>query len=128
MTSLRSTLAWMICLTLMIVASAHATEALPEPASPDTVPDVTISSSSGSLPCDGRSPDEARRLAHDAQRAGAHSRAAACFRVAGDPVRADRAQMRASADNGAASAQRFKDSMETARAQAKRLRGAFRKS
>ena len=120
MVSRNSTLAWVLSVALSAAASVHAEEATPES------PTVTISASADTLSCNGLTGDEARRSAESAQRAGAHEKAAQCFRIAGDHARADRAQLRASADEGAASAQRIKASFETTKAQAKRLREAFR--
>jgi hypothetical protein len=126
MNSRNTTLAFIFTLALTATASIRAEEMTPEPTSPTTDSTVTITGRADTLSCDGLTQDEARRLAEDAQRAGAHRKAAACFRIAGDPARANRAQMHASADDGAASAQRIKANMELSKAQAKRLRDAFR--
>jgi len=75
--------------------------------------------------CDGLTGDEARRLAQQARRDGSHRKAAECFRVAGDLVQADRSTMRASADSGAAATRKVAANVETAKAQARRLRAAF---
>lgn len=122
----KSTLALILSVALTTTAAVRAADVTPEPSSSATVSTVTISGRSDALSCDGLPQDEARRIAQNAQRAGAHQKAAECFRIAGDLVRADRAQMRASADEGTASGQRFRASIETTKAQAKRLREAFR--
>jgi hypothetical protein len=126
MVSRNSTLALILSVALTAAASVRAGEVTPEPASSTTVSTVTISSHAETPSCVGLARDDARRLAQNAQRAGAHGKAAECFRIAGDLASADRAQMRASADSSAASAQRIKDGLETTKAQARRLREAFR--
>jgi hypothetical protein len=126
MISRNSTLALILSVALTATAAVHADEVTPESPSSTTVSTVTISSHYETLSCDGLAQDEARRFAQNAQRAGAHLKAAECFRIAGDLVSADRAQMRASADEGTASAQRIKAGIESTKAQAKRLRDAFR--
>jgi len=125
-----SRLALILSVALTATASVRAAEVPVTPESPSsaTVSTVTISSRYDTLSCDGLPQDEARRFAQNAQRDGAHMKAAECFRIAGDLVRADRAQMRASADEGTASAQRMKAGIESTKAQAKRLREAFRNS
>jgi hypothetical protein len=126
MNSRNSILALILSAALAATASVRAEEVTPESPSSATVSTVTISGSFDTLSCDGLPQDEARRLAETAQRAGAHRKAAECFRIAGDPGRANRAQLRASADGGAATAQKIKANMEISKAQAKRLRDAFR--
>jgi hypothetical protein len=90
------------------------------------IPAATLSSGT-SVECAALSPDEARRLAIEASKDGAHRRAAECFRAAGDPVQADRAQIRASADSSAAAAEKVATTIKAAKLNAQRLRAAFRK-
>ena len=80
-----------------------------------------------SLECAGLSGDEARRMAQQATRDGAHRKAAECFRAAGDVVRADRALIRASADSGVAATRQASINVEAAKEQARRIRAAFRR-
>jgi hypothetical protein len=126
MISRNSTLALILVAALTATTAVRAAEPTLESANSPAAPTVTISARSDALSCNGLPRDQARLLAQNAQRAGAHHKAAECFRIAGDLVRADGAQIRASADAGAASAQRIKASVETAKAQAKSLREAFR--
>jgi hypothetical protein len=104
---------------------AAVTLATALPAFADAPAEVTIRATA--LECQGLSADEARRVAQQASRDGAHRKAADCFRVAGDHVRADRAQMRASADSGAAATRQAAADIETAKEQARRIRAAFRR-
>jgi hypothetical protein len=76
--------------------------------------------------CEGTSPREARRLAKEAEHNGAHRQAADCFRVAGDHLRADRAMIRVTAETSADTKQKLAANAETVKAQARRLREAFR--
>lgn len=76
--------------------------------------------------CEGSSPTDARRLAREATKSGAHQRAAECFLIAGDNVRAHRAMIRATADSAEAAKRNASAAVETARIQAKRIRAAFR--
>jgi hypothetical protein len=128
MISRNSILALILGVLLTATAAVRAADVTPESTTPSSEPvsTVTISGHSETLSCVGLPQDEARRHAQNAQRTGAHLKAAECFRIAGDLVSADRAQLRASADTGAASAQRIKASAETTKAQVKRLREAFR--
>ncbi len=121
------TLALILSLALTATAAVRAGETTSEPASSASVPSVTISAHSEKFSCVGLPRDEARRLAEDAQRAGAHAKAVECFRIAGEHLRADSAQLRVSADTGAASAQKIKANVELAKAQAKRIRQAWRR-
>ena len=85
---------------------------------------ITIATS---FECVGLLPDEARRLAVEASREGAHRRAAECYRAAGDLVQADRAQIRATADSSATAVQKVATTVEAAKQNARRVRAAFRK-
>jgi hypothetical protein len=126
MFSRNSTLALTLILALTATSAVRAGETTAERASSTDVPTVTVSASPGAQYCDGLTPDEARRHAEQAKRDGAHRKAADCFRIAGDHVRADRAQLRASADAGDVSAQKTAANIETAKAQARRIRDALR--
>jgi hypothetical protein len=102
---------------------AHADNA----ASSDNLPVVQIVSAPlAPAHCEGVSPDQARRLAQQAERDGSHRRAAECFRIAGDLVQSDRALIRASADTHADATRKAAVTAEAARLQARRLRDAFR--
>ena len=76
--------------------------------------------------CEGNSPEDLRRLAHEAEQSGAHQRAAECYRAAGDHSRANRAMLRV-AENSAAGAKRNASvAASNAKAQMKRIREALR--
>lgn len=87
---------------------------------------VTVSAHAEAPYCVGMDRDQARQLAAQAQRAGAHRKAAECFRIAGDLAKADREQIRASQDATAATSQKMAANVETAKAQARRVKDAFR--
>jgi hypothetical protein len=127
MVSRNPVLALILSVAVSAMGAARAAEPAPESTSSATVSTVTITVHSDAPSCEGLSPDEARRLAQDASKVGAHAKAAECFRIAGDLVRSDRAHMRASADEGAASVERIKANVESAKAQVKRMRAGFRK-
>jgi hypothetical protein len=114
----------MIYLNSLRALIAAVTLATTVPALADAPAEVTVRASA--VECQGLSADEARRVAQQASRDGAHRKAADCFRAAGDQVRADRAQMRASADSGAAASRQASNDIETAKEQARRIRAAFR--
>jgi len=126
MVSHSSVLALILSVALTATASVRAAEVTPESVGSAPVSTVTISGHSDTAACVALSQDEARRFAEDAQRAGAHRKAAECFRIAGDLARADRAQLRASAEKGTASAERIKAGAETTKAHVKRLREQVR--
>jgi hypothetical protein len=96
------------------------------PAFADELSEVTVTATRASMECTGLSVDEARRMAQQATRDGAHRKAAECFRAAGDLARANRAQIRASADSGAAATRQVNVNVATAKEQARRIRAAFR--
>ena len=76
--------------------------------------------------CEGTSAEDLKRLAHEAEQAGAHQRAAECYRAAGDHSRANRAMLRV-AENSAATAKRNGSvAASSAKAQMKRIREALR--
>ncbi len=76
--------------------------------------------------CDGASPREAQQLAREAQKSGAYQRAADCFLVAGDRLRAHRAMIRAAADSSAVAQRNAAATAESVKSQMQRLRAAFR--
>jgi hypothetical protein len=76
--------------------------------------------------CEGLAPEQARELAKEARQDGNHRLAAQCFRIAGDHMQADREQVRASAEDTPATTQKVAANVESAKAQARRLREAFR--
>lgn len=128
MSSRTSILTLIFALALTATAAVRAGETTRESAaSAATVPTVTVSAHPETTVCDGMSQDEARRIADQAKKDGAHRKAAECFRIAGDTVSADRAQLRASAETGEASSQKTVANVEVAKAQAKRIREAFRR-
>jgi len=100
-----------------------------EPAA-DGIAEVTVVASRIDAPephCKDLSKDEARSRALEAARQGHHQRAAECYLQAGDHVRADRAYLKATRLAAAESAQRTSASNEEARAQARRIREAFKR-
>jgi hypothetical protein len=92
----------------------------------DELTEVTVTATRSSVPCAGLVGDEAREVAEQASRDGAHRKAVECFRAAGDMPRADRAQVRAAADTGAAATRHASVNIEAAKQQARRIRAAFR--
>jgi hypothetical protein len=81
----------------------------------------------GRLPiCGATSAKHAHALADEARRNGEHRLAAQCYRQAGEPVAADRALARAFAEAGAASTKKASATIDDAKAQARRIREAFR--
>jgi hypothetical protein len=80
-----------------------------------------------SLPaCHAKSPQQARSLAEEARKNGDHRRAAQCYREAGDNVSSDRALARAFAESSEASTKKASAMIDDAKAQARRIREAFR--
>jgi hypothetical protein len=80
-----------------------------------------------SLPaCHAASAKHARSLAEEARRHGDHRRAAQCYRDAGDDVAADRALAKAFAESSEASTKKASATIDDAKAQARRIREAFR--
>jgi hypothetical protein len=80
----------------------------------------------GSWSCNGASPARARWLADEAKRQGAYQRAAECYLVAGDPVQADRAFVKAFVEGNASASQKVAATVDDAKLQARRIREAFR--
>jgi hypothetical protein len=119
----------------LTIAAALAVMALPvrtvfagesaDTASAEVLATVVVTASR-SPECAGLEPGKAREHAEQARRDGDHRKAAHCFRAAGDPVRADRALVRATADHAAETSQKTAAAVQTAKLQARRLREAFR--
>jgi hypothetical protein len=81
----------------------------------------------GRLPtCGATSAKHARTLADEARRKGDHRLAAQCYRQAGEPVAADAELAQAFAEQSAASTKKASATLEDAKAQARRIREAFR--
>lgn len=76
--------------------------------------------------CGGISAEDARLAAREAEKLGDNDRAAECFVVAGDNVRANRAMLRAAVDTNEAAKKKASIAAATARNQARQLRAAFR--
>jgi hypothetical protein len=76
--------------------------------------------------CGATSAKHARELADQARRNGEHRLAAQCYRQAGEPVAADRALARAFVESGTASTRKASATIDDAKAQARRIREAFR--
>jgi hypothetical protein len=76
--------------------------------------------------CGATSAQHAHALADEARHNGEYRRAAQCYRQAGEPVAADRALARAFAETGAASTKKASATIDDAKAQARRIREAFR--
>jgi len=76
--------------------------------------------------CEGKSPEESRQSAREAEQSGAHRRAAECYRVAGDHSRANRAMLRVAEGSAAAAKRNASTAASTAKAQMKRVREALR--
>jgi hypothetical protein len=115
----------MVYLNSLRTLIAAAALAIAVPALADSPAEVTVRASA--VECQGLSADEARRVAQQASRDGAHRKASDCYRAAGDLVRADRAQIRASADSGAAASRQVTNNVQIAKEQARRIRAAFRR-
>jgi hypothetical protein len=77
--------------------------------------------------CEGDTPDRARLLAREALDQGAFQRAAACYRIAGEPFEADRALARHFARTSEASGQRMGDTIASAKQQAREIRDSLRR-
>jgi hypothetical protein len=117
-----------LALALTATTAARAGETTPESASAvsaNGVPTVTVTAQPITSECDRLSADEARKVAVHAQQEGEHRKAADCYRIAGDLVRADRAQLKASAETAAESSQKSAANVQVAKEQARRLREAF---
>jgi hypothetical protein len=76
--------------------------------------------------CGASSPVHARKLAEEARQSGDYRRAAQCYREAGDDVSADRSLAKAFAASGAQSTKKASAMIDDAKAQARRIKEAFR--
>ena len=76
--------------------------------------------------CEATSASHAHKLADEASRNGEHRRAAQCYRQAGEPVAADRALAQAFIETSTASTKKASAAIDDAKAQARRIREAFR--
>jgi hypothetical protein len=76
--------------------------------------------------CGATSEKHARELADEARRNGEHRRAAECYRQAGEPVEADLALAKAFVESSTASTRKASATIDDAKAQARRIREAFR--
>jgi hypothetical protein len=77
--------------------------------------------------CEGVGPEHARLLAREASDKNEFRLAAACYRLAGEPLEADRALARHFARTSSASGQRMSDTIATARQQAREIRDSLRR-
>ena len=78
--------------------------------------------------CDVAGPREARQLADQLYERGEYQRAAACYELAGDPLRAQRAYLQAAGPSSEATARRVKEQGNTASAVISQVQRAFRGS
>ena len=120
MSSLRSALALFGLLAFTgLAAQVHAEEQV-----------VTVSATRDQEPrhpaCEGMSASDSSRAAREAERNGAYEQASECFLNAGELLRANRASARAAGEAAAVQKRNASASMQTAKAQAARLREAFR--
>jgi hypothetical protein len=77
--------------------------------------------------CEGVSEERARLLAREASDQGDFRLAAACWRIGGEPVEADRALARQFARTSSASGQRMSETIASAKQQAREIRDSLRK-
>lgn len=94
------------------------------PAYADTVPEVQVSAAFPS--CEGLPAKDASRLAREAEKNGAHQRAAECFTVAGENFRAHRAMVRATEGTSEAAKQKALIAANSAKDQFRKVKAAFR--
>lgn len=78
------------------------------------------------LTCAALSTEHAHTLAEEARQAGDYRQAAECYRLAGEPVEADRVLARAFAESNEANTKKAAATLEGAKSQARRIREAFR--
>lgn len=76
--------------------------------------------------CEVSEPREARQLADQLYERGQYRRAAACYDLAGDPLRAQRAYLRAAGPSSEATARRVKEQGNSASAMFSQVQHAFR--
>jgi hypothetical protein len=93
---------------------------------PTSISRSAADSTAAPADCAGASKEEARSLADQASREGAHQRAAECYLQAGDHVQADRAYTKAAHQVAADTSQKISAAADDARLQARRIRRAFR--
>jgi len=86
--------------------------------------DVQVSAAFPS--CEGLPARDAGRLAREAEKSGAHERAAQCFLAAGENFRAHRAMVRATEDTTAAAKRKASLAANSAKDQLRRVKAAFR--
>ena len=79
-------------------------------------------------PCDVPGPREARHLADQLYERGEYQHAAACYELAGDPLRAQHAYLQAAGPSSEATARRVKEQGNTASAVFSQVQRAFRRS
>jgi hypothetical protein len=77
--------------------------------------------------CEGASIERARLLAREASDRSEFRLAADCWRIAGEPVAADRALARQFARTSSASGQRMSDTIASAKQQAREIRDSLRR-
>jgi len=102
-----------------LLALAGATSAMAQ----DTEVVVTATAPGA---CEGANQDDLIRTAREAEKTGAHQRAAECYRAAGDHLRAHRAMIRVGENSAAAAKRNASVAASTAKAQLKRAREALR--
>jgi hypothetical protein len=93
----------------------------------DGLDTVTVSAVRTTEECNAASKERARELASEASREGAHQRAAECYLVAGDPVKADRSYAKALHLSTAQTSEKLTATVGDAKLQARRMREAFRR-
>jgi len=76
--------------------------------------------------CEVSAPREARQLADQLYERGEYQRAGACYDLAGDPLRAQRAYLKAAGPGTEATARRLKEQGNTANAMFSQVERAFR--
>lgn len=98
------------------------------PAHADTVPEVQAEVQVlGAFPsCEGLPARDASRLAREAEKSGAHERAAQCFLAAGENFRAHRAMVRATENTTEAAKRKASIAADSAKDQLRRVKAAFR--
>lgn len=106
--------------------SAPAVAPAPVEAPPKVIVVKSIRNPGVPVDCAAAEAKYARSMAEEARRAGEHRKAAACYRVAGDPVEADKAQAKAFVENGEVASRKASATIDDAREQARRVREAFR--
>jgi hypothetical protein len=119
-----------IFLLALGVLSSVAPAARADEAHAEDIAQVTVVASRLEAPrvhCLDASKEDARAQAQEASLRGDHRHAADCYLQAGDPVRADRAYMKAARLTAADSSQRLAANTDDAKGQARRIREAFKR-